>query len=198
MKTLILAAIRCSLIVTAVTSLFYVQPAHAYEVTLEQVGSNVVATGSGAIDLTGLTFELTTTESGGVVYPSLGTIFTGTTSLADVDEFFGISSTTFGSGVARFADSGSGDRVGISGALFVPHGYMSGAALSDSMIFNNATFASLGVTPGTYVWTWGTGLPNQSFTLQIGQATVPDGGSTVSLLGCALLGLAAVRRKLSC
>ena len=28
--------------------------------------------------------------------------------------------------------------------------------------------------------------------------TVPDGGSTVSLLGCALLGLAAVRRKLGC
>jgi hypothetical protein len=28
--------------------------------------------------------------------------------------------------------------------------------------------------------------------------SVPDGGSTVSLLGCALLGLAALRRKLSC
>jgi hypothetical protein len=27
---------------------------------------------------------------------------------------------------------------------------------------------------------------------------VPDGGTTVSLLGCALLGLAAFRRKLSC
>jgi hypothetical protein len=27
---------------------------------------------------------------------------------------------------------------------------------------------------------------------------VPDGGATVSLLGCALLGLAALRRKLSC
>jgi hypothetical protein len=27
---------------------------------------------------------------------------------------------------------------------------------------------------------------------------VPDGGTTVSLLGCALLGLAALRRKLSC
>ena len=32
----------------AVTSLFSVQPAQAYMVTLEQVGANVVATGSGA------------------------------------------------------------------------------------------------------------------------------------------------------
>ena len=70
---------------------------------------------------------------------------------------------------------------------------------SDSMTFNNATFASLGLTPGTYVWTWGAGA-NQNFTLQIGSLSVPgvpDGGSTVSLLGCALLGLAALRRKLS-
>ena len=52
----------------------------------------------------------------------------------------------------------------------MPQGYVSGAALSDSMTFNNATFASLGVTPGTYVWTWGTGLPNQNFTLIIGGA----------------------------
>jgi len=27
---------------------------------------------------------------------------------------------------------------------------------------------------------------------------VPDGGTTVSLLGCALLGLAGLRRKLGC
>ena len=57
MKTLILAAIRCSLMFTAVTaSLFSVRPAQAYTVTLEQVGANVVANGSGAINLTGLTF----------------------------------------------------------------------------------------------------------------------------------------------
>ena len=40
----------------AVTLLFSVQPAQAFTITLEQVGSNVVATGSGAINLTGLTF----------------------------------------------------------------------------------------------------------------------------------------------
>jgi plastocyanin len=50
--------------------------------------------------------------------------------------------------------------------LFVQHNYVSGAALSDSMTFNNATLATLGVTPGTYVWTWGT-RANQNFTLKI-------------------------------
>src|SRR5215813_3914207 len=39
----------------AITSLFSVQPAQAYTVTLQQMGSNVVASGSGAINLTGLT-----------------------------------------------------------------------------------------------------------------------------------------------
>jgi hypothetical protein len=100
----------------------------------------------------------------------------------------------------HLADTGSGDIVGIFrdtpvGFLLVPPGYMSGAALLNSMTFDNATFVSLGLEPGTYVWRWGTGA-NQKFTLQIG--AVPDGGSTVSLLGCALLGVAALRRKLGC
>ena len=77
----------------------------------------------------------------------------------------------------------------------MPHGYISNSALSSSATWTGATFASLGVTPGTFIWTWGTGA-NQNFTLIIGGAGVPDGGSTVSLLGCALLGLAALRRKL--
>ena len=67
------------------------------------------------------------------------------------------------------------------------------------MTFNNKTFADLGVTPdSTYVWTWGTGLENQNFTLQIGPASVPDAGSTVSLLSFSLLGVAVLRRKLRC
>jgi hypothetical protein len=84
--------------------------------------------------------------------------------------------------------------------LLVPQDYVSGTALSDSATYNNTTFISLFVTPGNYVWTWGTGA-NQNFTLQIGSVgvpRVPDGGSTVSLLGCALIGLVALRRKLGC
>ena len=54
---MILSALAFACALVAVTSLFSVQPAQAgYTVTLQEVGSNVVATGSGAIDLTGLTF----------------------------------------------------------------------------------------------------------------------------------------------
>ena len=83
--------------------------------------------------------------------------------------------------------------------LLVPVGYVSGTALSSSATYNNLTLGAPVVTPGNYVWTWGDGA-DQSFTLQIigpvGVPGVPDGGSTVSLLGCALLGLVALRRKL--
>ena len=176
-----------------------VRPAQAgYIVTLEQVGSNVVATGSGPIDLTGLKFLF---AGGGVanINPKGATLGTGP---FDFPVNFYESSapfsgpTNFGSGDFTFANSGSGDFLGIQsspdgfGSLLVPTGYVSGNALTDSMTFNNATFASLGVTTGTYVWSWGDGA-NQRFTLR-----VPDGGTTVSLLSFALLGLAAVRRKL--
>jgi len=201
MKTLRLTAIRRSLMFTAVTaSLFCVRPAQGFTVTLEQVGSNVVATGSGAINLTGLTFSLSGTLANNVIIPNLGIIQMGGNLF--LDQYFQITGpASFGSGDFSLANTASGDFVGIfdsNGDIDVPQGYVSGAALPNSMTFNNATFASLGVTPGTYVWSWGTGLPNQNFTLIIGGAGVPDGGSTVSLFGCALLGLAALRRKLSC
>jgi len=75
----------------------------------------------------------------------------------------------------------------------VPHGYMSGSALSDSTIYDNATFSSLGLARGTYEWTWGTGT-NQNFTLQIGPATVPESGSTFGLLLVAVIGIFGLSR----
>jgi len=179
------------LVCAATASLLIMRsPAQAgYMVTLEQVGSNVVATGSGPIDLTGLTFVLTT-RAFSAISPGGGDIVTGTFA-AFIDQYTGFSGpTNFGSGFLSFG-SGSGDLVGIfgfGGGLLVPKGYVSGTALSDSATYDSATFSNLGVTPGTYVWSWGTG-PNQNFTLKIGTATVPDHGSTVGLL---LLGLAAL------
>ena len=56
MKALPKKLLRLTLFGIAVTSLFSVQPAQAYSVTLQQIGSDVVANGTGAINLTGLTF----------------------------------------------------------------------------------------------------------------------------------------------
>jgi len=202
MKALPKKLLQLTLSAIAVTSLFAVQPAQAYTVTLQQVGANVVATGSGPINLTGLTL----TDTGGFAGPAIGAaegiIATGQAN--NLDGYSGFTGPpSFGSGGFFLANTSSGDIVGISniiGEIFVPTGYLSGNPLSDSMTFDNATIHSLGLTPGTYTWTWGTGtgLGNQFFTLVIGPNTVPDGGSTVSLLGFGLLGLAVLRRKLSC
>jgi hypothetical protein len=196
MKALPKKLLRLTLFAIAVMSLICVRPAEAYTVTLHQAGSNVVATGSGAINLTGLTFS--STQSGApFINPSFPGIRVGAGAPCDVWD--GIAGpTSFGSGGVTSGSIGIGDLAGLStNELNVPQGYVSGTTLTtSSATFNNATFASLGVTPGTYVWTWGTGLPNQNFTLIIGGAGVPDGGSTVSLLGFALLGLTALRRKL--
>jgi hypothetical protein len=181
------------------------QSARAYTVTLQQVGSNVVANGSGAINLTGLFSDGVYTPGSPALEANVGFIETGLPP-SNLDGYRGFTHgpTSFGSGMGfAVADIFSGDFVGIWGEptfygapeLWVPQGYVSGTALSDSMTFNNTTLADLGVDPGTYVWHWGHGA-NQNFTLVIG--SVPDGGSTVALLGCALFGLVALRRKLRC
>ena len=139
-----------------------------YTVTLQEVGSDVVATGSGAINLTGLTFV---THVGihliSLINPQAATIRTGPAS--GFDRYSGASGpVSFGGGATTYASSGSGGVVGIGGGdtLIVPGGYVSGNFLSGSATYSDATVASLGVTPGTYIWTWGNGA-NQNFTLQI-------------------------------
>jgi hypothetical protein len=201
MKALPKKLLPLTLIGIAVTSLFSVQPAQAFTVTLEQMGANVVATGSGAINLTGLTFVTQGSAAHGISGEG-GSIAFGESPL---DIYRGITGPThFGTGAFVAGNDFSGDSFGIfgfSGLISVPEGYVSGNPLSASMTFDNATIHSLGLRPGTYTWTWGTaaGIGDQFFTVQIvGPTTVPDGGSTVFLLGCALLGLAALRRKLSC
>jgi hypothetical protein len=171
-----------------------------YIVMLEQVGSDVVANGSGAIDLTGLSF-LHDTGDVGFIAPDFATIFTGP-GVSTVDKYYTgyTGPTSFGSGGGTTASSGSGDIVGVAiglidsglvGLLAVPLDYGSGDSLSDTATYIGQTFSSLGVTPGTYEWTWGSGA-NQNFTLVIGE--VPEPATwTMMLLGFAGLGFAGYR-----
>ncbi len=190
------------------------RPAQAgYTVTLQQAGPDVVATGSGAIDVTGLyrnTYGLLSPRIGaGLVDDGWGGYFggiidTGPTG-SSVDGYVGVISgpASFGSGGRTSASSGSGDMVGIeadcyqdgSGCdrwILLPSSYVSGTFLSNSATYSGKTFATLGVTPGTYVWTWGTGA-NQNFTLQIPPAPPTPGPPVVSTSPATLIGTFSAR-----
>jgi hypothetical protein len=154
-----------------------------YIVTLEQVGSNVVATGSGTIDLADLHFDAHFGGNPAEIAPNVGTIITGPTTPQPTDQYEGFplplnGPEAFGPPTATgtLADSGMGDAVGLGTfdiPLFVPEGYVSGAPLSDTSTYDNTTIAKLGATPGTYVWTWGSGAHADSFTLQVGAVPAP-------------------------
>ncbi len=113
--------------------------------------------------------------------------------------------TSIGAGTLRISiPNGSGDKVGLvflSGEsspqyLSTPVSYQSGASLAGSAVVSGATFASLGLTPGTYEWTWGDGASADSYTLNIGANPVPV-PAAAWLFGSALAGLLVVRREQS-
>jgi hypothetical protein len=164
----------------------------AYTATLSQIGPNVFATGSGSLDITDISlYEIAVTFA--VVRGSSAVlIFEG----GPFDDYRGISGpTNFGSGLQLNASSATGNLAGvagISGDLFAPAGYTSGTSLGTSTdTWNNTTLSALGLTPGTYVWNWGTGIHADSFTLQI----VPEPGTTMLLMLGGVGALAVWRRN---
>ena len=134
-----------------------------YTVNIQQVGPNVVATGNGSINLSGLSFVANRGIGLGNIYPdfdfSIG-VFPG--GFADV--YSGLSGpTSYGPGSRGFsASSSAGTAASLLVAapqwILVPTGYVSNAALGTATsTWNSTTIAALGLTPGTFTWTWGAG-----------------------------------------
>ena len=77
---------------------------------------------------------------------------TGPSSFGSGGFFYGLTSTP--------NPTGTGPLAGISGTdlfVYLPYKYVNNTPLSHTATYHSATFATLGVTPGTYVWTWGGG-----------------------------------------
>jgi hypothetical protein len=168
----------------------------AYIATATETGGNVVIEGSGSIDLQAWTIEQANGNSVAGVRPNAWLLLGGT-NLDNYDSASLSGPTTIGPGtLSRIADSTVGPYVGIgwqASYVRVPAGYVSGDALTtSSMEFTGETFSTLGITPGTYEWTWGSGASEDSFTLNVGAVPVP---AAVWLFGSGLLGLVGVARR---
>jgi len=155
---------------------------------INQVGSDVVATGSGSLDITDLTYNPGALSSPGVI-PNQGVIEEGPLAVATSYYTAVTGPTAFGTSGQSLPTFGSGDEFGISGwnhTLVLPTSYVTGTSLSSSDTYSGQTISSLGLTPGTYTWTWGTGAHADSLTVQIGPATtaVPEPSTAiVAVLG---------------
>src|SRR5262249_1714523 len=110
----------------------------AYVITFQQVGSDVVESGVGSLDLTDLSVGEFGIGRDASVDPAQGRVFSGVftdanTSFANI---FPDSFVTFGPGLTKNADATSGGPVGFESGvadlttLVFPAGYISGSSLS--------------------------------------------------------------------
>jgi hypothetical protein len=160
-------------------------------ITITQSGSDVVATGSGTINTAALVFQ------GPVFFPGTGfpsdpLVLLGPTMSTNLIILWTVTSgpSTLGPGGLTDATSGSGSNFGTFEKTFIglPGGYVSGSSLSATDTWANQTFATLGLTPGTYTWSWGSGATADTLVVQVGSASVPEPSGLV-LSGLALLSL---------
>jgi len=164
------------------------EPARAslFTIDVTEQGGNVDVVGSGSISLIGLTL-VGPNNAPPEINPGDGLILFGNST----DFYTGVHGPFFfGSFGIKLPSNATGDSFGIAGgaqALFVPPSFTSGDALSGAMTFDNATIASLGLTPGVYTYTWGD-FHNE---LIVNIEAVPE-PSTWAMLALGFIGLAAL------
>lgn len=159
-----------------------------YTVTLQQVGTSVVANGNGSLDLSNLIYSTLAANNPGInpagAYLMMGTdttnvrlysqsnyaSFTGPTQLGATNFFF--TPGTIAGQPNDFVGITASTYIEIADTTpFIP-GTQTTETLTSSDTYTNTTIAGLGLTPGTYEWSWGTGA-NQNFTLDIGGTAAP-------------------------
>jgi hypothetical protein len=190
MKMLTLAAIRCSLILSAVAAFSVAYPAKANLAT-----NGGFETG----DLTGWASQFWSVEGTAFgVSPHSGN-FQAVTLLPGLAAISQTLATTPGQSYkidfwVAAASAGVAVSVTWETSIVFSHFFPSSSGYTEFTLNVAASSASTGLVFASP----GSGLLLDDVSVNASAVGVPDGGATVSLLGFALLGLAAFRRKLSC
>jgi hypothetical protein len=147
-----------------------------FNVTISQVGPDVVWNGSGSFNLAALTFAGTNAVGGGyAANQAIWAIGPSTTQ----DTYSGVTTfpASFGTGSAPVT-SNTGSTFGIlpdgfiGRSLYVPTGYTSNTIISGSSTYASQTIAGMGLSGGTYTWSWGSGGNTSTLVMTIESAGV--------------------------
>ena len=182
----------------------------------------IIATGTGEFNTMGLTpssnFGIVTRAQSS---PSVGQLTFGSVSGLLGFDVSGPTNTSFIGGIVGTTPtvggtSISGPALGINGGipgfspqsfLSLPNGYMSGAVVTSQASFLAASLSCAvpGVNPcdglgwqpdETFTWTWGQGMPDQSFTINTSVSVIPAPAALpLFATGLGALGLLGWRRK---
>lgn len=150
----------------------------AIYITVKEVGGDVVFSGTGTANVTDLSASGTANLAGLSTRPSSGrivyTVFNPT-----YNQYFGITGpSSFGTGTSIGGPT-SGTAPITDSVVLIPGSnaiyFATGGtnSCSGTITYGSTTLATLGMTVGTYVWTWGSGANQDSLTLQIGELPTP-------------------------
>jgi hypothetical protein len=193
-----MACLRVVAAAAAFAVVFVAAPARAAAVyAFLEVGNNVVGTLSGGLTTAGATgFPQIGNDDGPGFGPSGPSFGSGANAGQAVTLYPTTNPGPFGPGLTANVTSVFGIVVSIVGpSITLPSSYVSGSEMDGTMIFENASFASLGVTLGNPVWTLSNG---DTFALRFTRiaAAIPTPASLPVLAGAlGLLWLAAVARR---
>jgi PKD repeat protein len=154
---------------------------------VETADRGVVISGGGSLNLDAWAPERQNTSATPSIAPETAGVIVGGAAGAGfgVDQVQSPSDyngpPSFGGGTGMNAVQARGEDLpfGINGdpsdpSLLVPPGYVSGDPLVGQATYNGETFESLGMTEGTYEWTWGSDSTADSFTLIVGAESIGD------------------------
>jgi len=154
-----------------------------FYLTLQEVGPDVVLSGTGAVNVSSLSSGGVAVRNFSFIDPSNGEYNVGNPGGA-VEFFYGASLNSlpsFGSGLGYPADLDNGDLFGVTtSGVIVPYPY-TGALLDGSATYTGTTLSALGVVGGTYVIQWGASGTSETITLEvISTGTTPTPTPTIT------------------
>jgi hypothetical protein len=167
----------------------------AITVNIVESGPGVIAIATGTLDLTGLTSQGTFSFSP-FIRPSIGYVGVGIPI-----NYVGYSGMTGPSNWGLGGITGSSQTVGAPFGInasgfgtpyvFVPVGYLSGTFIGGQASWFGQSFSSLGLTPGTYVYS----SNYDTVTINVG-APVPETATWAMMIaGFCAIGIALRRRR---